>query len=66
MGELNIERANSLLEAVEQKGGVATFSQKEIEEGRKRYLASSEKSEIEERFRRAKALEESSRIFLTL
>jgi hypothetical protein len=65
MGKLNAELASSLLESIKGDGEPIKFSQEDIEEGRARYAAACEKSEIEARFHQAKALEEASRTYLT-
>lgn len=63
MGQLNAKKAAKLLKAIE--GDSIQFSPEEIQESRKRYAAACEKSEINERFRRARSIEKSSRIYLT-
>ena len=64
MAKLNYD-ASSLLAAITGEGNSVVFTEEEVCESRARYAAACEKSEIEERIRRAQAIEKSSRIYLT-
>jgi hypothetical protein len=63
--QLNADFETSLLNAIRREGKIKYFSPEKIKESAERYVAFAEENEMKERLRKAQAMSESSRIFLT-